>query len=713
MFKLTNLGKYKSIVVSIALFLLLDASVLMLNFYISFEIAKDAEGVNIAGRQRMLSQRMVKTLFDADYSFEDEQARERAFAELALTQRLFNSTLLAFDKGGITSSPKGEDVMLDAVKSPTAQDAIAEANTLWAPYNEKITAILANYETSKSTDVGGMSQAALAASLTSTLQYAKANNLRLLKLMNDLTVSLEDVAAAKASRLRMIQTIGILLAVTNFFIILFHFLAQLRENDKKLEEARRETTEILETVNEGLFLLDKNLSFGTQHSRKLEKMFGRKDLAGLPFDTLLEQLVSPKVMETAKRFIQLLFREDINSALIKDLNPLVEVEVTVAEGDTYLTSYYSFEFTRTIANGQIHNILVTVSDVTEKVKLMKDLEATREESQQQIEMLTGILHADPELLRVFIKTAFHCFKRINNLLREPSKKTDELKRKLQSISVEIHNFKGEAGALQLESFENLAHQFENALADLKENPELTGNDFLSLTVQLDKLIRHAELIKSLSRKLASFAVATDDAPMGVTSKKWLDLQSMADVISSRHNKKVTLVTTGLQELNLSDDVKQTVSDIVIQLVRNAIVHGVEQPHERLESQKKEEGRIDIRLAQLHDSQLELTVVDDGKGIDCEAIRQSALATGKWSEEELNTWDAKRFVSLIFNPDFSTAKDVSLDAGRGVGMEVVNRLIQERGGKIRVSSRAGRSTQFVITLPAANSGRSSEQAEKAA
>ena len=95
-----DFGKYRGIIISIALFLLLDASVLLFNFYVSFEIADDAVGVNLAGRQRMLSQRMAKTLFVLDASRDDPIGFKTAFDELQLSKRLFDETLNAFNSGG-------------------------------------------------------------------------------------------------------------------------------------------------------------------------------------------------------------------------------------------------------------------------------------------------------------------------------------------------------------------------------------------------------------------------------------------------------------------------------------------------------------------------------------------------------------------------------------------------------------------------------------
>ena len=91
---------------------------------------------------------------------------------------------------------------------------------------------------------------------SAVLKYSKQNNASLLKLMNTLTVDIEQVASAKATRLRYIQVGGICLAITNFITIQMHFIGQLRQTDGQLEEANEQTIDILSTVTEGLFLVD-------------------------------------------------------------------------------------------------------------------------------------------------------------------------------------------------------------------------------------------------------------------------------------------------------------------------------------------------------------------------------------------------------------------------------------------------------------------------
>lgn len=697
-----NYGKYRGIIISIALFLLLDASVLLFNFYVSFEIADDAVGVNLAGRQRMLSQRMAKTLFVLDASREDSAAFKKAFDELQLSKGLFDDTLTAFTNGGSVRGAGSAMVDLAPVTNRLGKDSLQNTNLLWQPYKKTIEQLTTAVQNNTPTDTA----------LSAAVAMARLHNLPILASMNDLTISLEQVAASKASRLRLIQTVGISLAIINFLFIMLHFVRQLRESDKVIEKARRETSEILETVNEGLFLIDKDLILGEQHSARLAEVLGQQEFAGKSFQTLLENIVSEKDAATARGFIELLFDPKIKEKLIGDLNPLSLVEVNIAQiNGGFLTKHLQFNFARAYQKNaddqqEISHVLVTVLDITEQVKLERALKESRKHNESQLEMITGLLHTHPGLLKEFIANSFNCFNRVNNILRQPAKTSQSVREKATSIFREMHNFKGEASSLKLAFFEDAAHKMEDTLEQLRDKPDLSGNDFLGLTVQLENLISYTQQVEQLTEKLGQFAMVSNTPP-AINHKQntanyrndgWDHLDDFVQNMAMRNGKLVKLVASGIGEITLAADEQKQLKEICIQLLRNAVIHGIETPRDRELSEKPVVGRIDLRFAKVSDTEMELVVMDDGKGLDYSAIRTKALQLGKWPEAEIESWTNKQLLGLIFHEGFSTATEVNKDAGRGVGMEAVMNYVLSRRGKINVSTRSGHHCRFVITLP---------------
>ncbi len=158
------------------------------------------------------------------------------------------------------------------------------------------------------------------------------------------------------------------------------------------------------------------------------------------------------------------------------------------------------------------------------------------------------------------------------------------------------------------------------------------------------------------------------------------------------------MTSGLRDIELAPEYAKQVKEICVQLLRNAVTHGIELPEDRELTEKPIEGRIDLRLAKLSEKEMEITVMDDGKGLDYDAIRAQAIQSGRWAESEIDSWGNKHLLALIFHEGFSTAKELTKDAGRGVGMEAVMSHVLQHRGKINVSSRRGRHCRFVITLP---------------
>lgn len=683
---------------SVALFILLDASVMILNFYVSFEISEDAIGINLAGRQRMLSQRMAKSLYVLNSEASDSKEFKDAAQELKSSKSLFDETLLAFTQGGETHNANKELVKLPQVSSQAGQATLKAAADIWLPYKLAVDSLL--------TDI--QEQRDFSDNLTNALAEAKTKNIVLLGHMNDLTINLENVASSKATRLRIIQTVGISLAIINFLFIMLHFLRQLRDSDLVLEQARKETTEILQTVNEGLFLVDEHMIIGNQHSNQLMDILGVQEIAGQNFQMLLENMISEKDAETARGFIELLFDKKIKAKLIGDLNPLNLVEVNIAQASGgFLTKHLEFSFARAQQGDQISHVLVTVQDVTEKIRLEKALVESRKHSESQIELLTSLLHTHPSLLQEFITNSYNCYNKINNILRQPAKTTQLVKEKATNIFREIHNFKGEAASLKLEYFENQAHAIEDTLQELRDKRDLTGNDYLPLTVQLENLISYTQQVQQLTEKLALFGHYTSKASTPASEKKilgnrlhdgWNHLGDFVQNIAQRNGKLVKFVSSGLSDVALDSDYAQQVKEICVQLLRNAVTHGIESPEDRELSEKPIEGRIDLRVAKLSDDEMEITVMDDGNGLDYSAIREKAIESGRWSEDEIDSWGNKHLLALIFHEGFSTAKEISKDAGRGVGMEAVMNHVLEHRGKITVSSRRGRHCRFVITLP---------------
>ena len=131
------------------------------------------------------------------------------------------------------------------------------------------------------------------------------------------------------------------------------------------------------------------------------------------------------------------------------------------------------------------------------------------------------------------------------------------------------------------------------------------------------------------------------------------------------------------------------------MLRNAIVHGIEPPAERVAAGKSETGRIDMTLRR-EGSEVVITVADDGAGVNLKAVRDRAVSLGLMTpKQELSDEQA---LQLILEPGFSTAGKVTQSAGRGVGMDVVATEIKKLGGSLYTETEVGKGTRFTVRLP---------------
>jgi two-component system chemotaxis sensor kinase CheA len=147
-------------------------------------------------------------------------------------------------------------------------------------------------------------------------------------------------------------------------------------------------------------------------------------------------------------------------------------------------------------------------------------------------------------------------------------------------------------------------------------------------------------------------------------------------------------------------------DVLIQMLRNSAVHGIEAADVRRAHTKDDVGAVRIEFKKASEG-FELMFEDDGAGLLPDQLKAAAVRKQIVTAEEAAAMDTRAAMALIFRPGFSTQEHVSMDAGRGVGMDVVAKSVYAIGGKIGVTTNPGKFTRFKVSLPA-----SSEEASTA-
>ncbi|MGJ8620035.1 MAG: Hpt domain-containing protein [Methylophilaceae bacterium] len=192
-----------------------------------------------------------------------------------------------------------------------------------------------------------------------------------------------------------------------------------------------------------------------------------------------------------------------------------------------------------------------------------------------------------------------------------------------------------------------------------------------------------------------------DLQQGLLGVRMLPFQQIAERMqrivrqtSRELNKSVELIIEG-EATEIDRGVLDRIGAPLEHLLRNAVAHGVESKAERKSSGKPEVGTVNINVRTLND-EINIVVSDDGGGVNLAKVKQKAINNNLLQESQDITEDT--LLSVIFEPGFSTADDVSQIAGRGVGLDVVRNDISSLGGRIDMSSEAGKGSTFNIYLP---------------
>jgi two-component system chemotaxis sensor kinase CheA len=223
----------------------------------------------------------------------------------------------------------------------------------------------------------------------------------------------------------------------------------------------------------------------------------------------------------------------------------------------------------------------------------------------------------------------------------------------------------------------------------------------SRIMDLAEKIPQTELQRTLISSIDDSSRIIREIQEGIMSTRMIAIDStfsqfyrVVRDLSLKQNKIIRLVLTG-QETELDKNVIEKINNPLKHMIRNAIDHGIETTEERIQQGKTKEATIHLK-AYHKDGNVVIEISDDGKGLDRESIYKKALANGLIKEDE--DVSDEYLYNQIFNAGFSTAANITDISGRGVGMDIVKKAIQELRGRIEMKSEKGKGTSFIIKLP---------------
>jgi glucokinase len=477
---------------------------------------------------------------------------------------------------------------------------------------------------------------------------------------------------------------------------------ELRKSKDNLERAKRETDDIFRNVEEGIFLLNREFYIQSQYSQALESILAEKNLAHKPFMELFDKKLSGNQTGAIVEFLELLFNSDIESAVLTDLNPLhqIQLDFNSAEKGGGRKKYLDFQFKR-INNGKpdIKEVMVTVIDVTQEILLAKKLEESENKTRKQLDFILMLLQVDPALMNEFIESSQSELSHMAGTLQKMKNsgiKSDLLDDMFRSA----HLIKGNSSLLDLKVFTRHAHDFENHIAAIRNKKDPSADDLSRFEEYLQEFHSNFRELIGLIEKISR--IHTQFRPKREYENKLLtqSLSHLVEQLGKDLGKKIKLDLSTFNPDDIPHRHKTIMKEVLIQLIRNAVSHGIEFPDKRKEIKKPQMGTICIRSS-VNGEIFELELRDDGRGLNPEHLRRRALETKLEPEEKIRAWTDQQLMEIIFRSGFSTAETADLIAGRGIGMDLVKRKIEQANGSVTIQSETGKYCSFIIKLPLSN------------
>jgi two-component system chemotaxis sensor kinase CheA len=480
----------------------------------------------------------------------------------------------------------------------------------------------------------------------------------------------------------LFKMIGVNLLLIALAVILSLVLTRILQNERDEINAMKDNLKV------GFFLMDRCYTIQGQYSRSLEGMLGCQDLKGKDFIALLSTSLKEKEQQAVKDYLTMVFTRSFEQALLDDINPLHEFQYC---GEAGQTKMLSCGFAPVNQRNKKAFILGTVQDITLETTLQRELAQEEQKLQEEMRTLFEIIQVEPRVFSDFLEDLEYEFGRIHKILEDPGSSPSEA---LVDLYQSVHAIKSNALIVGVNNFSMKVHELESKIRDLREQEVIEVKDIVGLAIDIEQLMLEKDKFKNTIDKIRAFKVGSN--------KKQYDqvlIESLNRAVrraAEDMGKQVQLVVGPIDSNILEESPRRQMKEMLLQLVRNAVYHGIEVPEVREHRGKDRVGVIELSI-QAEGDRVEIILRDDGQGLNFEKIQERAeelhIITGEGVGEDRN-----RLLPVIFAPGFSTAGEEGLHGGRGIGLNLVRERIQDLGGSIKVETEAGKGTTFMLYIP---------------
>lgn len=490
---------------------------------------------------------------------------------------------------------------------------------------------------------------------------------------------------------------------------------KVRERTHSLNLTQNELRELLNTIEEAIFTFNLDGSLNNEHSRQVESLFSDRlsssktvmDLFQLSveqqqeFERWLKLMASPLGINQWDKYVKLC--------------PILSLQTGESENIRHLKIRYK----PIIHQNLPLKVMVLALDMSWQIEAEQILSSTRLEQAREIERILGIVGQGCQETDAFLLRFEQCLALQRTGLdgRQP----------LTNLMQQLHTLRGNCGIFGFDHLAECLFKAENHLKD--DRAGLLNRERMEIWVELEK-----EKLKLLTLRnriyqgeIGSIAIDEDhykrlifdfrngdlSLPNGGVDKDRLleriqnldaiklsvfarRFEKLLDRLAGQHHKSLQPFAVENGELFLNRRLCSKIEPLIVHLLRNAIVHGIEDDRER-KALGKDLGKLTLRVLKTQDH-VAFEVEDDGRGIDIEAIRKKHIDSALIDQATAVNMGESDWIEKIFDAGFSVKNEVTPDSGRGLGLSAVREELRQMGGQISLKQQFNKGCIFRIQIP---------------
>ena len=545
--------------------------------------------------------------------------------------------------------------------------------------------------------------------VTSTMQRSGTHNLVYTPPWALVTVVPLSTIMATANQMMIFSIILIVIAGIAIGSVLRATSRSLTQHTQNLQRSLEQASTMQDNLKYGLFLINHEYIIQDAYSIALEKILSIEDLQGRSLMNIISSSLKDHEIKGFRDYIDMVFKDSFDKDLLASVNPINEFSyfsVATGEVKSLRTSfslteeggkhiYHTTYDDQVVAVYQKKYILCMVEDITAEKELEKQLKEAETIRDNEMRSLFQVIQLDPRILSDFVADAEFGFKHINESLKSKKFLQQEI---LVEIYQALHAIKSNALILNLETLSARMHNLEQSVKQLQEDHKeenIPIDDFLEFMLELNDARKEVDILHATVLKIENFKTLSG---VSKTQERYVLVETLKRVCNKTKKtlgKNVNFIVDEIDDVALDYGPRRIIKEILTQLIRNAVYHGIESPGKRNPA-KPPEGEIRLSVRYMND-QIIIKLSDNGAGLDFDRIKKSAIESKlPLDPEKANSKDY--LLKTIFLPGFSTVNEADYHAGRGIGLSLVMERVKDLQGNITVSTAKGKGTTFTIYIP---------------